>query len=320
MLRVDDGVDIPLRGMGATPLRSCYWNTAKVVVQVWGCVFYATITPMTHPTTTPTLEQLHTLCAIAEAAGQQVMAVYAQDFASWQKDDASPLTEADLRADRSIRAGLQTAFPGVFVWSEESVSTGERTADTFFLVDPLDGTKEFVHRSGEFTVNIALIHQGQPVAGVVLAPVTGELFYAAQGLGAWQRHTSGAVPLQVAALRAGAPLRVLGSRSHGGEALAAWLAQLPLAHDFVAAGSSLKFCRIAQGQADIYPRFGPTSQWDTAAAQCVLEQAGGRVTDFAGQRLCYGLQRPTLNPEFLAVGDAQWLAQLLPPASPKATA
>jgi len=259
-----------------------------------------------------TIEQLHTLCAIAEAAGQQVMAVYAQDFASWQKDDASPLTEADVRADQTIRAGLQAQFPGVFVWSEESVSAGARTAETFFLVDPLDGTKEFVQRSGEFTVNIALIHQGQPVAGVVLAPATGELFYAAQGLGAWQRQAGGDVALQVAPVRAGQPLRVLGSRSHGGEALAAWLAQLPLAHDFVAAGSSLKFCRIAQGLADSYPRFGPTSQWDTAAAQCVLEQAGGRVTDFAGQRLQYGLQRPVLNPEFLAVGDPQWLAQLLP--------
>ena len=305
--------------MGTTPLRSRYWNTTKVVVQVWGCVFYATITPM-NPTTPPTLAQLHTLCAIAQAAGQQVMEVYAQDFASWQKDDASPLTEADVRADRSIRAGLHAAFPGAFVWSEESVSAGERNADTFFLVDPLDGTKEFVQRSGEFTVNIALIQQGKTVAGVVLAPATGELFYAAQGLGAWQHHPSGDMALQVAAQQAGAPLRVLGSRSHGGEALATWLAQLPIAHDFVAAGSSLKFCRIAQGQADIYPRFGPTSQWDTAAAQCILEQAGGRVIDFAGQTLHYGLQRPTLNPEFLAVGDAQWLTQLLPPTQPKAVA
>lgn len=261
----------------------------------------------------PTIEQLQTLCAIAQAAGQQIMDVYAQDFASWQKDDASPLTEADLRADRSIRAGLESAFPGIFVWSEESVSAGARNAETFFLVDPLDGTKEFVQRSDEFTVNIALIHQGQPVAGVVLAPATGELFYAARGLGAWQSQTNeanGALPLCVAPARSGTPLRVLGSRSHGGPALAAWLAQLPLAHDFVAAGSSLKFCRIAQGQADIYPRFGPTSQWDTAAAQCVLEQAGGRVSDFAGQRLRYGLQRPVLNPEFLAVGDAQWLQNL----------
>ena len=260
----------------------------------------------------PTIEQLETLCAIAQTAGQQVMAVYAQDFASWQKDDASPLTEADLRADRAIRAGLETAFPEIFVWSEESVSAGTRDTDTFFLVDPLDGTKEFVQRSGEFTVNIALIHQGQPIAGVVFAPATGELFYAAQGLGAWQQQPTGAVPLRVAPTRTDAPIRILGSRSHGGPALAAWLAQLPVAHDFVAAGSSLKFCRIAQGQADLYPRFGPTSQWDTAAAQCVLEQAGGRVTDFAGQRLRYGLQRPVLNPEFLAVGDAQSLQHLVP--------
>ncbi len=249
-------------------------------------------------------EQLQTLCNIAQAAGQEIMAVFDQGGAVWQKEDASPLTEADLRADAVIRQRLEAAFPGIFILSEESRSAGGETVSTFFLVDPLDGTKEFLKRNGEFTVNIALVQQGVPIAGVVFAPALGELFYAAQGLGAWLQ-TAGDAPqaLQVSTRPPTQPLRVIGSRSHGGEKLAAWLATLSCEHSFVAAGSSLKFCRIAQGQADIYPRFGPTSQWDTAAAQCVLVAAGGDVRDMAGEPLRYGLQQPLLNPEFVAVGD-----------------
>ena len=247
---------------------------------------------------------LETLCAIAEAAGREIMAVYASDFAAWSKADASPLTEADLRADTVIRHGLEQAFPGVFILSEESVSAGPGVADTFFLVDPLDGTREFLKRNGEFTVNIALVSGGRPVAGVVLAPAAGELFYAAQGRGAWQRTAAGPVALHAAAPAPGAALRVIGSRSHGGEALAGWLAKLQVEYSFVAAGSSLKFCRIAQGLADIYPRQGPTCQWDTAAGQAVLEQAGGAVLDAQAEPLRYGLGRPMLNPHFIAVGNA----------------
>ena len=228
---------------------------------------------------------LQALCAIAESAGREIMDVYAGDFDSWRKADASPLTEADLRADAVIRKGLEQAFPGVFILSEESVSAGPAGGDTFFLVDPLDGTKEFLKRNDEFTVNIALVHDGRAIAGVVQAPASGELFYAAQGEGAWQRTATGVVPLKTTPPAPGAPLRVMGSRSHGGEALARWLAKLQVEYSFVAAGSSLKFCRIAQGRADIYPRHGPTNQWDTAAAQAVLEQAGGAVLDPLGQPL-----------------------------------
>lgn len=249
-------------------------------------------------------EQLQTLCNIAQAAGQEIMAVYDQGGEVWQKEDASPLTEADLRADAVIRKGLEAAFPGMFILSEESRSAGTETPDTFFLVDPLDGTKEFLKRNGEFTVNIALVQHGVPTTGVVFAPALGELFYAALGLGAWLQTARGAAQaLQVAPWLSTQPLRVIGSRSHGGDKLAAWLATLSCEHSFVAAGSSLKFCRIAQGQADIYPRFGLTSQWDTAAAQCVLVVAGGAVYDLAGEPVQYGLQRPLLNPEFVAVGD-----------------
>lgn len=252
-----------------------------------------------------TEEQLQTLCAIAEAAGREIMAVYAGEFSAWEKADASPLTEADLRADKVIRESLETAFPGVFILSEESSSGELAPTDTFFLVDPLDGTKEFLKRNDEFTVNIALIHRGLAVAGVVLAPALDECFYAAVGLGAWKRGAGGTTTLQVATYDASRPLRIIGSRSHGGEKLGAWLAGLPVEHNFLAAGSSLKFCRLAEGQADLYPRFGPTSQWDTAAAQCVLEVAGGAVTDLQGQPLRYGLEREMLNPEFMAFGDRQ---------------
>lgn len=245
--------------------------------------------------------QLRTLCDIAEAAGQEIMAVYRDGGETWHKDDHSPLTEADLRADRVIRQGVEQHFPGVFILSEESVSAGKQDAERFFLVDPLDGTKEFLKRNGEFTVNIALIEHGEPVAGVVLAPALGELFYAARGLGAWKRDRTGLRPIATAHRSPTDPLRVMGSRSHGADRLNAWLATLKNEHTFVAAGSSLKFCRIAEGQADIYPRFGPTSQWDTAAAQAVLEVAGGAVTDLQGVPLRYGLDRPVLNPEFVAV-------------------
>lgn len=250
------------------------------------------------------LDSLQALCEIAVAAGREVIDVYRNGGQTWHKVDASPLTEADLRADRVIRNGLEKQFPGVFVLSEESATAGARLSQPFFLVDPLDGTKEFLKRNGEFTVNIALVQQGVPIAGVVFAPALDELFYAAQGLGAWLQ-AGGGVPLalQVAPWQPTQPLRVIGSRSHGGDKLAAWLEALDCPHSFVAAGSSLKFCRIAQGQADIYPRFGPTSQWDTAAAQCVLTVAGGAVLDWAGSPLQYGLDRSILNPEFVALGD-----------------
>ncbi|HSV36333.1 MAG TPA: 3'(2'),5'-bisphosphate nucleotidase CysQ [Ramlibacter sp.] len=252
--------------------------------------------------------ELEQLCCVAQAAGREVTAVYATDFASWSKDDASPLTQADLRADAVIRKGLEAAFPGMFILSEESSSQAAQPQQTFFLVDPLDGTKEFLKRNDEFTVNIALVHGGEPIAGVVLAPALGELFYAARGLGAWLRTGEGAaVALKTAPSINTASLRVIGSRSHGGDALAAWLDRLDREYTFLAAGSSLKFCRIAQGAADIYPRLGPTSQWDTAAAQAVLQEAGGAVLDPQGQPLAYGLDRPVLNPHFIAVGDPRLL-------------
>jgi 3'(2'), 5'-bisphosphate nucleotidase len=246
---------------------------------------------------------LRTLCEIADVAGREIMDVYAGDFTAWDKSDTSPLTEADLRADKVIRRGLEAAFPGVFILSEESSSAGAPPVDDFFLVDPLDGTREFIKRNGEFTVNIALIRGGEPVAGVVLAPALREMYFGAQGVGCWTRGNDGDVRLASRRIVPGSPLRVIGSRSHGGDALSAWLDRLTCEHRFVAAGSSLKFCRLAQGQADLYPRLGPTSQWDTAAGQAVLQAAGGVVLDPEGRPLRYGPQRPILNPNFIALAD-----------------
>lgn len=250
-----------------------------------------------------TQTELDTLCQIAEAAGREIMAVYRDGGETWLKEDASPLTEADLRADQVIRQGLEQHFPGVFILSEESVSAEQHDINRFFLVDPLDGTKEFLKRNDEFTVNIALIDAGEPVVGVVLAPALGECFFAADGLGAFKRDCNGTRPIRTACTSSADTLRVMGSRSHGADKLNTWLAHLKTMHTFMAAGSSLKFCRIAEGQADIYPRFGPTSQWDTAAAQAVLEAAGGHVVDLQGSRLRYGLDRPVLNPDFFAMAQ-----------------
>ncbi len=253
-------------------------------------------------------QQLNSLCNLAILAGNEIMAVYESGGEIWQKADASPVTEADLRADAVIRKGLESEFPDIFILSEESSSTQTGKIDSFFLVDPLDGTKEFLKRNGEFTVNIALIHNSRPIVGIVYAPALDTLYFAAEGLGAWKRQQRELTPLQT--VETPETMRVVGSRSHGADRLAEWLASVNRPYRFEPAGSSLKFCRIAEGLADLYPRFGPTSQWDTAAAQCVLEVAGGRVIDLQGQTLRYGLDRPILNPEFIAISTPALLTEL----------
>ena len=262
---------------------------------------------------TLTEDDLDTLCAIASAAGREVLEVYARPFEARIKDDGSPVTVADERADRLIRQGLAAAFPGIVVVSEESASQDPGGVETFFLVDPVDGTKEFLRRNGEFTVNIALVRNGEPLAGVVLAPALGQLYWAARRHGAWRRawtaEPAAAAPaamrLRVSPCHDG-PARVLVSRSHRDARIDAWLARLPCPYTTVAAGSSLKFCRIAEGAADLYPRFGTTCPWDTAAGHCVLACAGGAVVDFGGRALRYGARHNDRNPDFLALGDPAW--------------
>ncbi|SHM18901.1 3'(2'),5'-bisphosphate nucleotidase CysQ [Vreelandella subglaciescola] len=248
---------------------------------------------------------LSAVTRIARDAGEAIMDVYARGFSVTEKADHSPLTEADLAAHRVIVAGLAALPEAIPILSEEDAGSFSRpdAQARYWLVDPLDGTKEFIKRNDEFTVNIALIERGRPVLGVVLVPVTGVAYVAAAGLGAHKIHADGkCVAISVAGRpAAGATWRVMGSRSHAGVALAGWLETLG-AHELTPVGSSLKSCLIAEGRADVYPRLGPTSLWDTGAAQAVLEQAGGRVVDLAGESLDYADPAQTLNPSFVAWG------------------
>lgn len=241
---------------------------------------------------------------IADRAGEIILEIYATDFDVRHKDDASPVTEADEKAEALILPALRDLLPGVAAIGEEAVAGG--TAETvsgqaFWLVDPLDGTKEFLRRNGEFTVNIALIADGEPVLGVVTAPAL-DLGYRACGPGSaetrigsgdWSAITARHIP-QSGAL-------VISSRSHGNpDQLDTLIADVKIDRHLTA-GSSLKFCRVAEAAADIYPRYGPTSEWDTAAGHAVLIGAGGSVRSLDGRALGYG-KPDWRNPEFIARG------------------
>lgn len=242
---------------------------------------------------------------IALDAGNAIMAVYAREFSVEEKHDQSPLTEADKAAHDLIVAGLKALPEPIPVLSEEDVEgfPGNDARGRYWLVDPLDGTREFIKRNGEFTVNIALIEQGRPVLGVVVAPALGVSYLAAEGVGAvkvgedGERHA-----IRVSDTPAsGTPWRVVGSRSHPSAETAAWLDALG-PHELVTMGSSLKLCLVAEGAADVYPRLGPTCLWDTAAAQAVVEQAGGRVETLQGEPLSYATPEQTRNPHFVVWG------------------
>jgi 3'(2'), 5'-bisphosphate nucleotidase len=252
------------------------------------------------------------IAAIARGAGREIMAIYASDFAVSRKADDTVLTDADLAAHRHILAALRALTPDLPVLSEESAHipwSERRDWRRYWLVDPLDGTREFVKRNGEFTVNIALIEQGAPVLGVVHAPARGDMVHAVRGGPALRETAAGAEPLRVRT--AGAPLRVAGSRSHGDPRIAGFLERAG-PHELVPLGSSLKFCLVAGGEADVYLRYGATSEWDTAAGQCIVEAAGGMVTDLAFRPLSYNRRESLTNPDFVAVGDpaVDWRARI----------
>jgi len=254
------------------------------------------------------------IVALAEDAGRAILKVYSTDFEVQSKVDESPLTQADLASHHCIVAGLMELTPELPIISEESGLPDfaeRRLWDRYWLIDPLDGTKEFVNRNGEFTVNIALIDNNRPVLGVVHVPVQHKTYVGCQGVGADLRDGDHPPqPIRVAAT-SGDPVRVVGSRSHRGATLDAYLTNLG-EHDLVAMGSSLKFCVVAEGGADLYPRLGPTSEWDTAAAQAVVEQAGGSVVTLDGKPMKYNAESDILNPHFFVIGasDKDWLALL----------
>lgn len=245
------------------------------------------------------------IIALARDAAAKILVIYDSEFAVERKDDNSPLTAADLAAHHCIVAGLERLTPDIPILSEESAedvpAIVRREWRQLWLVDPLDGTREFVKRNGEFTVNIALIDDGVPVLAVVQAPVTGALWHAQRDHGAFRRDGDVDTRLHTRA-PAIAPLRVAASRSHRDPRTEALMQHIGDTES-VPLGSSLKFCLLAEGGMDVYPRFGPTSEWDTAAGQCVLEGAGGVVIDPRGRPLRYNQRDTILNGDFLALGD-----------------
>jgi 3'(2'), 5'-bisphosphate nucleotidase len=250
------------------------------------------------------LSLLRLALELANRAGQRILELYEVDPSAQLKSDRSPLTLADLASHHLIVEGLERATPGVPVLSEESrlAEVQEREKwERYWLVDPLDGTKEFIKRTGEFTVNISMIERGVPTIGVVHVPVFDRTYHAVAGGGSYRRMAGG----QPQRIRTRVPdterLTVVASRDHAGPAVLRLLDRLPPGSS-LSVGSSLKFCMVAEGRADLYPRDVPTMEWDTAAAQCVVEEAGGKVLDFAGEMLRYN--KPDLrNPSILTVGD-----------------
>jgi 3'(2'), 5'-bisphosphate nucleotidase len=250
------------------------------------------------------------LLQIAKKAGEKIMAIYnAEEIGERLKTDQSPVTLADLAAHNSLAPGLGQLADWPVVSEEDEASLAFRTtASTFWLIDPLDGTKEFIAKNGEFTVNIALIDQGRSMLGVVYAPVLDLLYWGGPELGAFRRQAGNTQTISVAPDTHKHSCRVVASKRHLNEATQKFIDQLgPVS--LIQAGSSLKFCRVGEGAADLYPRLAPTCEWDTAAAQAVLEGAGGVVLDFNTRApLCYG-KPEVLNPSFIAAHSLEGIPQ-----------
>ena len=264
-------------------------------------------------TTQQLMDWLPGVVDIAHAAGREIMTIYRAGFSITLKDDRSPLTEADLAAQRVIAAGLAGLTPDIPMIGEESPAADvseRRHWPAVWLVDPLDGTREFVKRNGEFTVNIALIQAHEPVLGVLHAPDRAVTWSAARGAGAFRLDADGSRPIH-ARTTAPAVLRVLGSRSHSDQKLTAALERMG-PHEFIGVGSAMKFGLIAEGAGDFYARMAQTSEWDTAAGQAILEEAGGHVVGVDGRPLRYNAGPRLINPSFCAYADASrdWLTPL----------
>lgn len=254
---------------------------------------------------------------LAQLAGHRIMEVYDSRYEIWHKDDQSPVTAADLAAHHALVEGLQALTGDLPILSEEADIpdyTRRRLWSSYWLLDPLDGTREFIKGNGEFAVCIALISEHAPVLGVIHAPATGTSYYAAKGDGnsAWRTaadsHTPAKITTRIPAQR---PPVIAVSRSRHSSRRSKLLANLG-EHKLITLGSALKSCLVAEGDADLYPCLGPTSEWDTAAAQCILEQAGGQLTDLNLQPLRYNLGESLINPPFIAYGDRgdEWAALL----------
>lgn len=251
---------------------------------------------------------------LSEDAGRRILDVYHGNYHVSCKDNNTPVTDADFAAHHAILAGLAILTPDLPALSEESEDipySERRQWRDYWLIDPLDGTREFIKGNGEFTVNIALIHRHEAVLGVIHCPVSGVNYYACRGQGAF-KQIPGQTPQRIQVQSsASSSIRVAGSRSYPSRAWQAFVANLE-DHEIINMGSSLKSCLVAEGKIDIYPRFGPTGEWDTAAAQCIVEEAGGHFTDTCLQPLRYNTRPSLLNPHFIVFGDSHydWRAYL----------
>lgn len=247
---------------------------------------------------------------LAQAASEKILEVYhrTERVEVHTKADQSPLTEADLLSNDIITQGLHKLTPEIPILSEESAEipfAERRQWQRYWLVDPLDGTKEFVQRSGQFAVNIALIDHHQVILGVIAVPCQDVCYYAHKGAGAYKQLPDGSVQQLITKPYANGPIRVIASRLHGLEALTIFLQKLEN-YTVTHSGSALKSCLVTEGQADIYPRFGPTCEWDTGAGQCIIEEAGGALLTEQGQPLLYNTKESLINPNFIVVGDKHY--------------
>ena len=250
-------------------------------------------------------ELLDPVIQIAYQAGKVIMEVYDAGFSVEEKSDQTPVTEADMAANKVIESSLKELTPHLPVLTEEAKPTpySERKKwSRYWLIDPLDGTREFIKRNGEFTVNIALIDGDESVMGLVYAPVIGVLYYAAKGQGAFKKTSTNEPELIHVKEKCSGKTTVACGRSHPSKEMENFIKNLG-EHEIIRVGSAIKSCLVAEGKADLYARLGPTSEWDTAAAQCVVEEAGGAITNTAMQRLQYNSKDDLLNPHFFVAGD-----------------
>lgn len=250
------------------------------------------------------------VCNIAIQAGNEILNFYNEDIEFISKDDLSPLTKADLASNKLILHLLNNLDVNIPILSEESIVDWKtrKTWNRYWLVDPLDGTKEFIKKNGEFTVNIALIENNNPILGIIFVPVKSTLYFAQKNYGSYKIHTR--VELnsldrakKITVSNQSASLRVIGSRSHSNDNFTNWVNEKFPKAKIIQVGSSLKFCLIAEGGAEVYPRFGPTSEWDIAAGHIILNEAGGRISTFENNSINYNTKEDILNPEFYAIGN-----------------
>ena len=247
------------------------------------------------------------ICNISIRAGNKTLEYYKDDIEVIHKNDSSPLTKADLASNKIIKTALHNLDITIPILSEESLVgwSSRKKWNKYWLVDPLDGTKEFIKKNGEFTVNIALVEKNSPILGVVFAPAKSVIYFAQKGYGSFTIDTSVELnnideATQISVLKQSDPVRIIGSRSHSNNSFTTWVNEKFPEAQIIQAGSSLKFCLIADGNADIYPRFGPTSEWDIAAGHIILNEAGGKIFTLSNNEIKYNAKESLLNPEFIA--------------------